>query len=363
MRTPQPPAARPDARAGLTRRRALAGAAALTLAPAGPALAQTGAASAANTANAAAPARLPRLVLAGPYAAVSYPLLRIVESGALADVADKVEFIPWKNPDQLRALAVGQSAGFMAMPSNVAANLYNRGVPLRLLNISAWGLLWMISRDAGLKTLADFRGKEVVMPFRGDMPDIVFRLLATRQGIDPDKDLTLRYVASPLDAMQLLLTRRADHALLAEPAASVGLRKSGSFPVSVVAPELHRSVNLQAEWGRVLQRPPRIPQAGITVLGPHAGNAALVARFQQAYADALRWCQADPAACGQMTARHIDMLTPEGVADSVRVDNAAFVTASAARPELEFFFQQLLARQPGLVGGKLPDDGFYLGGA
>lgn len=309
----------------------------------------------------AAPGRLPKLTLAGPFAAVSYPLIRIAESGALSDVADKVEFVQWKNPDQLRALAVGQSAEFIAAPSNVAANLYNRGVPLQLLNIGVWGILWLISRDAARKRLDDFRGEEILMPFRNDMPDILFRLTAERLGINPDKDFALRYVASPIDAMQMLLTRRADHALLAEPAVSMGLRKSGAFPVSVVAPELHRSVDLQAEWGRAFGRPPRIAQAGICALGEAViGNAALIGRFQRAYAEALAWCKAQPQACGEQVVRHIDMLTPEGVADSLDADNFAFETASAARPELEFFFRQLLARQPGLVGGKLPADSFYL---
>ena len=320
--------------------------------------------SAAVPAGASIPARLPKLTLSGPFAAVSYPLIRIVEGSMLADAADEVEFVAWKNPDQLRALAVGQSVDFIATPSNVAANLYNRGVPLQLLNISAWGILWMISRDANLKRLSDFRGKEIILHFRNDMPDITFRIVAEQQGINPDKDFTLRYVASALDAMQMLLTRRADHALLVEPAVSVGLRKSAAFPASVVAPTLHRSVDLQAEWGRVFARPPRVPQAGISALGPRSiGNTALIGRFQRAYAEALAWCKANPQACGEMVGRRIDMLTPEGVADSLRTDNFMFMTADQARPELEFFFQQLLSRQPGLLGGKLPADKFYLSAA
>ena len=152
------------------RRLLIAGAAGAMLGAAAPLRAQPG--------GGTAPARRPRLTLSGPFAAVSYPLMRIADSGALADMADKVEFSSWKTPDQLRALAIEQSADLVAMPSNVAANLFNRGVPLALLDISTWGLLWMVSREAGLRTLADFRGKEVVMPFRGDMPDILFRLLA-----------------------------------------------------------------------------------------------------------------------------------------------------------------------------------------
>jgi NitT/TauT family transport system substrate-binding protein len=313
--------------------------------------------------SAPAQARQPKLVLSGPFAAVSFPLIHMVESGALKDVAETVEFRSWKDPDQLRVLALDAKSDvdFVAMPTNVAANLYNRGVKLQLVNVSTWGVLWMVSREANLKTLADFKGKEILMPFRADMPDIVFQVLAEKQGLDVKRDFTLRYVGSPLDAMQMLITRRADHALLAEPAVSVALRKTKSFPVSVIAPELYRSANLQEEWGRVTQRPARIPQAGMVALGRALADPALVEKFQKAYAASLAWCEKHPEECGKLVAKRVDMLTPEGVADSVRVDNAVFVTAREAKPELEFFFGLLHAKQPALVGGKLPDGGFYYG--
>ena len=47
----------------------------------------------------AAPARRAKLTLAGPFALVSYPLMRIADSGALADVADKVEVTTWTTAD------------------------------------------------------------------------------------------------------------------------------------------------------------------------------------------------------------------------------------------------------------------------
>ena len=208
--------------------------------------------------------RLPKLVLSGPPAAVSTPLIHMIDSGALKDIADSVEFQTWKDPDQLRVLALGGKADFIAMPTNVAANLYNRGVGLKLLNVSTWGVLWMVSRDKEAKTLADFKGKEIAMPFRADMPDIVFSLLAEKQGLNVKQDFKLRYVGSPLDAMQLLVSRRVDHALLAEPAVSMALRKTKSFPVSLVAPDLYRSVDLQQEWGRLFKhrrafRKPALP--------------------------------------------------------------------------------------------------------
>lgn len=309
--------------------------------------------------HAAQMAKRPRLRLAGPMATVSFPLMRLVDSGALAGLAEQVEFVAWTNPDQLRALVLGGEVDFVAAPSNVAANLYNRGAPLRLLDVSVWGMLWLVSRNAHWKTLDQFKGQEIAMPFRADMPDILFQLLARQQGLDPGRDFKLRYVASPLEAMQLLITRRVDHALLAEPAISMALRKTQSFPVSVVAPQLYRSVNLQQEWARVFQRAPEIAQAGVAAVGALRQDAALLRQVRAALAEAHAWCWANPKACGEMASRYAPMLQADAVADSLLATPAVWRSARDARPELEFFFGHLMQHQPAVIGGKLPDAGFY----
>ena len=96
-------------------------------------------------------------------------------------------------------------------------------------------------------------------------------------------------------------------------------------------------------------------------MGRVLDNPVLIERIQKAYADSLAWCEADPDACGVMAVKYADILTPEAIADSVRTDQTAFVTARDARPELEFFYSQLAARQPALIGGKLPPADFYHG--
>ncbi len=300
-----------------------------------------------------------RLVLAGPPASVSFPLLHMIASGALADVAQHVEFVLWSNPDQLRALAMEGKADFMAMPTNVAANLYNRGVPLRLVNVSVWGILWMVSRNPDMKTLADFKGEEIAVPFRADMPDIVLGYLIQKSGLDARRDFRLRYTATPMDAMQLLISRRVDHALLAEPAVSMALRKTHSFPLSVVAPELYRSVDLQQEWGRLLHAAPRIPQAGLVAVGAARDDAALIQRVEAAYAASNRWCLDHAQECGALVSKTIDMVTPQAAADSVAVLPHHYATAAQAREALDAFLDLLLAREPAAVGGQRPDAAFY----
>lgn len=321
-------------------------------------------ASMARVGSSPAPAvhtRRKKMVVAGPAASISNPLIHMAERGAETGVAENVEFVLWSNPDQLRMLAMGGEADFIAMPTNVAANLYNRGVPLTLINVAVWGMLWMVSRHAELQTLADFKGQELAIPFRADMPDILFSFLIEKQGLDPRRDFRLRYTATPMDAVHLLVMHQVDHALLAEPAVSMVLRKTRSFPLSMVAPELHRSVNVQEEWGRVLNREPRIPQAGIAVLGQARQDPGFVTAFEQAYAASNEWCLTHPEACADLVARHIPMLTPEAVADSIHTIPRHYATALEARDELDYFYRLLLDKDPAVVGGKMPDGDFYDG--
>ena len=74
--------------------------------------------------------------------------------------------------------------------------------------------------------LEEFKNKEIIVPFRADMPDIIFQALIKKANLNIKKDFKLTYVATPIDAMQMLILRRADHALLAEPAISIALRKT-----------------------------------------------------------------------------------------------------------------------------------------
>ncbi len=311
-------------------------------------------------ANASIAQPLEKLTISGPMAVVTYPLLTMLDNGKFAKIAKEVEVKIWQNPDQLRALIVGNGADFIAVPTNVAAMFYNKGINLKLLNVSVWGILHMVSRDENLKTLADFKGKEIAMPFKGDMPDIVFSELARQQGLDPAKDFILRNVSNPMDAVQLLVLRRVDHALLAEPAVSMVLYKSKNHKLlKLVAPDLYRSVDLQQEWGRVFNAAPEIPQAGIAAAPSLRDKPELLEIFQEEYRQAITWCKEHPEETGKIVTRYIKGLKPAPVANAVGNTLLKFKSTAASKQELERFFSVLAASDPKKIGGKLPDDSFY----
>ncbi|MCD6173221.1 MAG: ABC transporter substrate-binding protein [Sulfurimonas sp.] len=301
--------------------------------------------------------KVDKLILSGPMASISHPLLHMIESGALDDVANKVEFVMWKNPDELRALTLRGRANYIAVPTNVAANLYNKGVDIKLLNVSVWGILGMITRDKTKKTLSDFKGCDIAMPFRADMPDIVFEEIIKKRGLDPKKDFNLKYVSSPIDAMQMLIMRRVDHALLAEPAISMALRKTSSFPLKLIAPDLYRSTKLEQEWGEVFKIEGRIPESSMAVIGKQ--DKYITKRFNEEYEKATQWYKTHPKEAGILVEKYIPMLNADAVADSLEHVQIDIKSAKDSQAELEFFFNVLKNNNPKSIGGKLPDDGFY----
>ncbi|MCI0500272.1 MAG: ABC transporter substrate-binding protein [Epsilonproteobacteria bacterium] len=302
-------------------------------------------------------APLEKLVIAGPVATISHPLFHLIQSGALKDVAKKVEFRLWQNPDELRAILLKKEAHIVAIPTNVAANLYNKGQDIKLLNVPIWGILEIITRDKNVKTINDLKGKEIVVPFRADMPDIMLQAIIKKAGLDHKKDFKIAYAPTPPDAMQMLILRRTDNVLLAEPATSMAMRKTGSFPISLIAPTIYRGVNLQKEWGRVYKTTPKVPEAALVVVGNLDRN--VVKRFEEEYKKSLSWYKTHPKEAGELVAKKIDFFKAEAVSDSILNVQLESKSAAESQKDLEEFYKALLEIEPKLIGGKLPNNGFY----
>lgn len=296
------------------------------------------------------------IVLAAPFGPLAYPFV----SMAKQEGPHHYELKIWKNPDQLRAMIAGNQADFFALPTNVAAVLSNKGADVSLLNVSIWSVLWIVSTDSTKHALADFRGEELIMPFRGDMPHIIFTTIAREQGIDPENDFNLRYVGTPQDAVQQLLLGRANHAVLCEPDLSILMfRAKEQAEKTGEAVRFHRVVDLQDEWDMVFHSGRAIPIGGVAITGKIAGNRDLLDMFSGDYNKAVEWCVNHPAETGTLVASYFEGVPAEPVAEAVRHVDQHVESAKDARDRLGKFFDVLLKANPASVGGALPGDTFY----
>jgi NitT/TauT family transport system substrate-binding protein len=293
------------------------------------------------------------LVLWGPPAAPALVLLRAVADGSLRDIAPEVSFRAWRNPDEMRAGIGSGTMGALVVPSYVAANLHNRGLGLRLVNVLTDGLLAIVAPPGQVKDIAGLRGKRVAVPFRNDMPDLVLRRLLAGAGMTT-RDLSIDYSGTAIEAVQMMVLGRAEAALLSEPATTGAVMRAAGF-----GRPLERAVDTRLAWQALTGRA-ALPQAGLIVtdrLAARIGTAG-IERIQRALEAALVATLADPEAAAQQAASLFGM-PAEVVAASIPHSNLVVRPARAAREDLETLYRSLVEEDARLVGGRLPGDAFY----
>lgn len=298
----------------------------------------------------AAPAA--RLALYGPPAGPTITLAHAVGAGALADLAADISLTVWRNPDELRAGLTSGSIDLSVVPAQAAAALYNRGMGLRLVNVMTNGLLYVLAEEGSISSFAGLAGKKLAVPFPNDTPDFITRALLASRGVE--KDVEIVPAGSPMEAAQMLLTGRIDAAVLSEPVATVvGIKaKEGDRSIS-------RVLDLQQEWGNETGLGPIVPQAGLAVTKRFGEeHADLIEPLHSILVAATAQVVADPKTGAANAAGSLEQ--PAQVLErSIPHCNLIATPASEARPALEAMFSLMSGSDPAIIGGALPDDGFY----
>ncbi len=298
---------------------------------------------------------LPSVIIQGAPSPPSLALLRVAQQGVPAELAREARFQVWSTVDEVRALITSGQAHFSGLPVNVAATLYNRGVEVQLLNVYIWGILYLVSREPQFSSPADLRGESVLIPFRGDLPDILTQYLLRHEGLDLAGDLQPNYLSAAPEAAQLLAAGRARHAVLSEPSATLAIQKAAENGIT-----LYRAIDYAQAWAAATGRQARIPMAGV-VVHPDLARAhpALPAWFQASFEQAVEWVAAHPEEAAQSGAEAIRAIPPAVMRDSLPHIQFAYAQAGAVREEVEFFLSEMHGLATELIGGQLPPDGFY----
>ena len=287
--------------------------------------------------------------------AFAAPFLLVDTDGVLSTYANEVDVAEWSSPETLRPMLVNGESEVTAVPTYVGANLYNRGIDVRMAAVVVWGLLWVLGPEGTAPDWESLRGQTIMVPYPNDMPDLVFRYLATSNGLTPGEDFQVEYYAQTPEVVARLVAGKGNWAVLSEHAATLAISQAQQNDIS-----LGRVLSLQEEWGAATGTEPRIPQAGIVVPGWLADErpallGAVLDELEQAVATVNAAQPETVAILSEGTG------VPEPVVqDVIPRLNLDVVPGADAREELERFYTELSTLSPDIIGGKLPDASFYL---
>jgi len=283
---------------------------------------------------------------------------QLLTKGANGETAQKIIPTIAAAPDILVGQMASGELDVAAVPSNLAAALYNQtGGKIKTAAVTVLGNLYIVAKGDtnSVKTIADLKGKKMTASGKGAMPEVVLDLLLSDAGLTQE-DLEITWlgehaaVAGKFAAGEtnLAVMGAVEIAMLPEPFISNTLDTvDGSI----------RLFDMNKEWERVTGN--SLAMGALVVNAKFADEhpTALTA-FLNEYRESADFANIEV----DKNAEYCETLGIQPAATVKKSTihcNIVFVEGASARTALEPLFKILFDANPKYVGGKLPDENIF----
>ncbi|CAH2213051.1 ABC transporter substrate-binding protein [Tepidibacter aestuarii] len=255
-----------------------------------------------------------------------------------------------KSTDLLSSKILSKEGDIFIVPTNLAANLYNKNSGYKIAASTVWGTFYLVGNEE-ISNWEDLKGKEIDMIGRGLTPDAIFRYLLTQNNIDPDKDLKLNYFGGASELATNFISGKSNLSLMPEPMLTKVLVKRTDSKVVM---------DLQEKWEKAAKLNTSYPQASLIVSEELINNhSEVVKNFLSEYEKSINWINQNPSEAGKYY-EELDMgLNKVIVEKSIQRCNIDYVSANDAKEAIDNYLNVLFEYNSKLVGGKLVDEDFY----
>jgi len=252
--------------------------------------------------------------------------------------------------DAMAAKLLSGELDAAVLPVNMAAKLYNSGLPYRLVAVVGNGMVKVVTTDPAIRSIADLRGRDAFVAGQGATPEYLLRTVLPKAGLDPSADLRLIFSMPYPEIAASVVAGRIDLAVLPEPFATLALKGNPAARVPFSLSALWTEATGQADYPMSVL----VVRASLVADRPGA-----VAALMDAYAASIRGALADPSAAGLLVEKHDMGLKAPIAAAAIPACAFVFIPAAEARPAVEALLSVFLAASPAAIGSKLPDGGWY----
>ena len=261
--------------------------------------------------------------------------------------------MPGANDEVVAALSKGD-ADIAAVATNLAATLYNKtegGVTV--LAVNTLGVLSLLSNGQEAATVSELKGKTIYAPGQGANPEYILRYVLTGNGLDPDKDMTLRFVG---EGSELLTVWQSD------PEAVIMAPQPVATSILMQNENAKTLFDMTEEWGKIAGGDSTLMMGCVIVRNEFLqANPGAVELFLQEYAASIEKAQSDVEGTAALCQQY--GLIPKAALAQKAIPSCGltFVTGAEMKTGLSGYLQVMFDANPKSVGGALPGDGFYYG--
>ncbi|MBN2611901.1 MAG: ABC transporter substrate-binding protein [Bacteroidales bacterium] len=278
----------------------------------------------------------------------SMGMIKMIDSlNSSGNPSMKVEIL--NEPIQVRRMMLDGTADFAVLPTTMAAILYNKGIGYRVIAIPVWGTFYLFGSDTSITRWVELKGRKIHAMAKGMTPDVMFRYLLIKNGIDPDNDISFDYsFPTHIDLANAIAAGQAELGVIAEPFASLVMTKNKA---------LKPLFYLNDEWNRIEGSPPATT-ALMVKTGIIKDNPTAIDRVLSAYNYSTNWVNRFPDSAAHLIVKYNIMPEFEVAFDAVQKSALHFEKAANVRLQVNEFLNVFYKMNPDIIGGKIPDEDF-----
>ncbi len=289
--------------------------------------------------------------VAVPDGVTTLTMLKMIKEKPVLEDGAEISFDIVKSSDLMASKVISNEADIAVIPTNLASMLYSKKVPYKLAASLVWGVQYVVGTE-DIKSWQDLKDKEIYNMSKGLTPDISFRYLLSKNGMNPDKDLKIKYLSNPQELAQSIIAGKNSISVLPEPVATQVLMKKQNAKVLL---------DIQEEWKKVTNTDTSYPQASLIISNELIEkNSKVVDSFLTELSNSMQWVNQNPEKAGAYAEELKTSMKAKVVEKSLSRCNIRYVSAKEARPAIETYLNVLMDFSPETIGGKLPDEGFYM---
>ncbi len=258
------------------------------------------------------------------------------------------------SPEEIVGKITAGEVNFAALPTNLAATLFQKTEgSIQVLALNTGCVLYIVENGDSIHSVADLKGKTILSTGEGANPEFILRYLLAENGLDPDTDVTLNFVAENDELAAALVGGNADIALVPEPLCTTVLSKNATLRIAL---------SIGDEWVKTKNNAE--PYMGCIVINTQYAIdfPGIVEAFISDYKVSVETAQTDVKTVASLCEKY-NIIGSAVIAEQA-IPRCALtcICGKDMANALDPYLSVLFAADPKSVGGKLPGEGFYYEG-
>ena len=298
------------------------------------------------------PAEAVPVRLGGLKGPTSMGMVKLLDDAEQKKTENEYEYTLAVAADELTPKLLKGELDIAAVPANLASVLYhNSDGAIRVIAVNTLGVVCLVEKGGEtVKTVADLKGQTVYATGKGTTPGYALSYLLTQSGLDPEKDVTVEWKSEPTEVVAQMAA--LDHAVAMLPQPFVTVAKNQLSDLRV-------AVDLTEAWD-ALDNGSRLVTATLIVRSDFAEeHPDEVKTFLKEYAASADYVNENPKEASLLVEKY--GIVKAAIAEKAIPEcNIVCLTGNEMKTAVSGYLSVLYGQEPKSVGGKLPDDDFYL---